>query len=82
MPRPLPRRATGLALAALTLAGCATWDTADGSYCDDIIDPAARRACREEALRDYERRADNDGIGPPRCHPASTRPDPDRDEDC
>lgn len=63
--------------AILLLASCASWD--DDARCRDIDDDALRRACLERVLADDQAREDNDGIGPPSCHPASTRPDPDRD---
>ena len=64
-------------LAASVLVGaCASWDD---DVCRDIDDSATRQACIERVLADDHAQQDNNGIGPPSCHPASTRPDPDRD---
>lgn len=65
-------------LAILPLAACVSWDE-DAARCRDIDDDAARRACLERVLADQQARDDNDDVGPPSCHPASTRPDPNRD---
>lgn len=63
----------------LLLASCATsWDEEE-ARCRAIDDDAARRACLERVLAEDQSRGDNNGIGPPSCHPASTRPDPDRE---
>lgn len=61
--------------AILLLGSCASWED---DACRDIEDGAARRACLERVLAE-DRAREDDGIGPPSCHPASTRPDPDRD---
>jgi hypothetical protein len=60
------------------LASCASWDDEVAS-CRELEEGAARRACLERVLGDDQAQRDNDGIGPPSCHPASTRPNPDRD---
>ena len=66
-------------LAMFLLGSCASsWDD-DEARCREFEDDAARRACLERLLADERAREDNDGIGPPSCHPASTRPDLDRD---
>lgn len=66
-------------LAVMLLNACASaWDD-DEARCREIEDDAVRRACLEHLLADERERGDNNGIGPPSCHPASTRPDPDRD---
>lgn len=62
----------------LLLASCASWDD-ETAHCRDIDDSAARRACLERVLAEDQSREDNDGIGPPSCHPASTNPDRDRE---
>lgn len=66
-------------LGIVLLGSCASsWDD-DEARCRAIEDDAARRACLERLLADERAGGDNNGIGPPSCHPASTRPDPDRE---
>ena len=66
-------------LSLVALASCATsWDDEE-ARCRAIDDDAARRACLERVLAEDQAGRDNNGIGPPSCHPASTRPDPDRE---
>jgi hypothetical protein len=67
-----------LVLPTVLLASCASWDE-DGALCRNIDDDFARQTCLERVLADdWPKSGDNNGIGPPSCHPASTRPDPDR----
>ena len=62
----------------VSLGACASTDDQTGQ-CHAMEDAEARRACMERVLAEDQSRGDNDGIGPPSCHPASTRPDRERD---
>jgi hypothetical protein len=72
-------------LALLILASCATPQEAPSLRRDDPAaadcmargDAAGRGACVRRLIAADEAAADNRGVGPPPCHPASTRRDPD-----
>lgn len=64
-------------LGLVALASCVSYDDEE-ARCRQIDDDAVRRACLERVLAEDQAERDNNGIGPPSCHPASTRPDPDR----
>jgi len=62
-------------LALVLLSACASgWDDAE-ARCGAIEDVGARRACFLQLLADDQARGDNNGIGPPSCHSASTNRD-------
>lgn len=63
---------------SVALAACASTDD-ETARCHAMEDSEARRACMERVLAEDQARGDNDGVGPPSCHPASTRPDRGRD---
>jgi hypothetical protein len=68
-----------LSLLALVLLGaCASsWDDVE-ARCGAIEDVGARKACFRQLLADDQARGDNNGIGPPSCHSASTNRDLER----
>ena len=66
-----------LLLPVVLLTACASWDD-EAAPCGDIEDAVARRACLARVLAEDQAREDNNGIGPPTCHPASIHPNPDR----
>jgi hypothetical protein len=72
-------RIVGVAFAVSLLASCASWDDEEVAACHAIEDRDTREACLRALIADDQGAQDNDGIGPPSCHPASTNPDPDRD---
>lgn len=66
-----------LLVTLFALAACAS--DPDEAACDQIADGAARQACLRDLIAREQAQRDNNGHGPPSCHPASTNPDLDRD---
>ena len=71
------------AVGCLMLSGCAMSPDQEREIadCNAISDAARRHACLQNLIAADEAADANGGIGPPSCHPASLRPDGQREDD-
>jgi len=68
-----------LILALFALGACASGlDGPEYEACNRMPDETARQACIRTVFAADQTRQDNNGIGPPTCHPASINRDRDR----